>query len=122
MAWRPEIGYGRAEYQGYDEAMLLYILSLGSPTFPGDATSWDRFTSTYTWADFYGYEHVNFSPLFGHQYSHIWVDFRGIQDDYMRGKGIDYFENSRRATLSQHAYAQDNSDWLERLRQRRSGV
>ena len=108
MAWRPEIGYGRAEYQGYDEAMLLYILSLGSPTFPGDEASWDRFTSTYTWADFYGYEHVNFSPLFGHQYSHIWVDFRGIQDEYMRDKGIDYFENSRRATLSQHAYAQDN--------------
>jgi hypothetical protein len=108
MAWRPEVGYGRAEYQGYNEAMLLYILSLGSPTFPGDAGAWDRYTSTYTWADFYGYEHVNFTPLFGHQYSHVWVDFRGIQDDFMREKGIDYFENSRRATLSQRAYAQDN--------------
>ena len=108
MAWRPEIGYGRAEYRGYDEAMILYLLSLGSPTFPGDDASWDRFTSTYTWADFYGYEHVNFTPLFGHQYSHIWVDFRGIQDDYMRDRGIDYFENSRRATLSQQAYAMDN--------------
>jgi hypothetical protein len=49
--------------------------------------------------------HVNFAPLFGHQYSHVWIDFRGIQDSYMRGKGIDYFENSRRATISQRSYA-----------------
>ncbi|HNS73446.1 MAG TPA: glucoamylase family protein, partial [bacterium] len=40
----------------------------------------------------------------GHQFSHCWIDFRGIQDDYMRTKGIDYFENSRRATLAQQAY------------------
>ncbi len=108
MAWRPEIGFGRAEYQGYNEAMLLYILALGSPTFPIEPDAWDAFTSTYEWADFYDYEHVNFSPLFGHQYSHVWIDFRGIQDAYMRDRGIDYFENSRRATLSQKAYARDN--------------
>ena len=51
---------------------------------------------------------MQFAPLFGHQYSHIWIDFRGIQDAYMRGRGIDYFENSRRATLSQRAYAMAN--------------
>jgi hypothetical protein len=70
--------------------------------------------STYDWADFYGQEHVNFDPLFGHQYSHIWIDFRKIQDPYMRGKGIDYFENSRRATYSQRAYAVANpSGWRD---------
>ncbi len=42
--------------------------------------------------------------MFGHQYSHCWIDFRGIADAYMRGKGITYFENSRRATLAQRAY------------------
>jgi hypothetical protein len=51
---------------------------------------------------------VNFAPLFGHQYSHVWIDFRGIRDEYMRARGIDYFENSRRATLAQHAYAKAN--------------
>src|SRR5687767_877454 len=85
--------------------MILYVLALGSPTFPADCTAWQAFTSTYKWGAFYGQEHVNFAPLFGHQYSHVWIDFRGIQDAYMRGKGIDYFENSRRATLSQRAYA-----------------
>jgi hypothetical protein len=108
MAWRPEKGFGPAEYKGYDEAMILYVLGLGSPTHPIDATAWDAFTATYVWGPYYGYEHVNFAPLFGHQYSHVWIDFRGIQDAYMRAKGIDYFENSRRATLAQRAYAIDN--------------
>ena len=53
-----------------------------------------------------------FAPMFGHQYSHVWIDFRGIQDDYMRSHGIDYFENSQRAALSQRAYAIHNPmDW-----------
>jgi hypothetical protein len=51
---------------------------------------------------------VNFSPLFGYQYSHVWIDFRGIRDRAMREKGIDYFENSRRATYAHRAYAAAN--------------
>jgi hypothetical protein len=108
MGWRPESQYIPARYEGYDEAMLLYVLALGSPTHPIRAEAWPEFTRTYAWGEFYGQEHLNFAPLFGHQYSHIWIDTRGIQDEYMRGKGIDYFENSRRATLSQRAYAIDN--------------
>lgn len=108
MGWHPETDFGRARWEGYNEAMLLYVLALGSPTFPIGPEAWDAWTSTYEWNEFYGHEHVDFSPLFGHQYSHVWIDFRGIADAYMRGKGIDYFENSRRATLSQRAYAIDN--------------
>lgn len=110
MGWKPNEGRFTYGYEGYDEAMMLYLLALGSPTHPIDSSAWPAFTSTYRWADFYGYEHVNFSPLFGHQYSHIWIDFRDIQDAYMREKGIDYFENSRRATYAQRAYAMDNPD------------
>lgn len=108
MGWKPEQGFGRSDYQGYCEAMLLYVLALGSPTHPIDEAAWQAFTSTYLWGDFHGYSHVNFSPLFGHQYSHAWIDFRNLQDDYMREQGIDYFENSRRATQSQRAYAIKN--------------
>ena len=108
MGWKPDGGLFDFGYEGYDEAMLLYLLALGSPTHPIKTEAWAAFTSTYRWAPFYGYEHVNFSPLFGHQYSHIWVDFQGIQDAYMREKGIDYFENSRQATLAQRAYAIEN--------------
>ena len=110
MGHSPESGWLNVDYRGYNEAMLLYVLALGSPTHPIDAAAWPAYTSTYPWATFYGQTHVNFAPLFGHQYSHVWIDFRGIQDVYMRGRGIDYFENSRRATLSQRAYAMANPD------------
>ncbi|HEV7387131.1 MAG TPA: glucoamylase family protein [Gemmatimonadaceae bacterium] len=105
MGWHPESGWINADWRGYDEGMIVYVLALGSPTHSIDPASWAEWTKTYVWADFYGQAHVNFPPLFGHQYSHIWIDFRGIQDVYMRGKGIDYFENSRRATISQRLYA-----------------
>lgn len=108
MGWTPEHGLHDYDYRGYNEAMILYILALGSPTHPIGKESWDAFTSTYQWAEHYGQSHVVFPPLFGHQYSHVWIDFRGIRDEYMRAKGIDYFENSRRATYSQRSYAIDN--------------
>jgi hypothetical protein len=114
MGWHPENGFIDADWKGLNEALILNILALGSPTHPIDPSSYTAYTSTYHWADFYGQQHVNFAPLFGHQYSHIWIDFRGIRDAYMRGKGIDYFENSRRATYSQRQYAMANpGDWKD---------
>jgi hypothetical protein len=103
--WKPEAGFLPYDWSGYNEAMILYLLALGSPTFPINAAAWEAWTSTYAWETHYGYSFVVFPPLFGHQYSHVWVDFRGLQDAYMRDKGIDYFENSRRATLANQAYA-----------------
>lgn len=108
MGWTPEKGFIPSDWRGYDEAMILYVLALGSPTHPVSPNAWAAWTATYQWHDFDGQPHVNFAPLFGHQYSQLWVDFRGIQDAYMRGHGIDYFENSRRATIAQRAYAVAN--------------
>lgn len=105
MGWHPESSFIPHDYKGYSEAMFLYVLALGSPTHPIQPAAWDAFTSSYVWMPFEGRPQVNFPPLFGHQYSHAWIDFRGIQDAFMRDKGIDYFENSRRATLSQRDYA-----------------
>jgi hypothetical protein len=109
MGWRPEQGWIQHDWRGYNEAMLLYVLALGSPTFALEPAAWTEWTRTYQWGRYQGGEpHVGFAPLFGHQYSHVWIDFRGIQDAYMRERGIDYFENSRRATLAQQAYAVAN--------------
>ncbi len=114
MGWRPGSGYGRAQWEGYDESLLLHVLALGSPTHPLGRETYEAYVSTHQWVDFHGQPHVNFAPLFGHQYSHVWIDFRGVQDAYMAERGIDYFENSRRATLSQRAYAIDNpSGWRD---------
>ncbi len=106
--WKPESGFLRYRWQGYDEAMILYLLGLGSPTHPLPVESWAQWTSTYDWRTIYGHELLYAGPLFIHQFSHIWIDLRGIRDDYMRGKRIDYFENSRRATHVQRRYAIDN--------------
>jgi hypothetical protein len=108
--WRPETGFLRFDWRGYNEALLVYILALGSPTFPVDEEAWGAWTQTYkqNWGTFSGQEFLSFGPLFGHQYSHVWIDFRGIQDEFMRSKGIDYFENSRRATYAQRDYAREN--------------
>jgi hypothetical protein len=106
--WKPEQGFLEWDWLGYNEAMILNILALGSPTHAVSPETWKAWSGPYKWGVFHGQEHVGFAPLFGHQYSHVWIDFRGIRDEYMRGKGIDYFENSRRATLAQRAYAIEN--------------
>ncbi len=105
LGWLPRRGHLPYDWRGYNEAMMLHILALGSPTRAVGPEVWDAWTSRYRWGRFQGQDHVGFAPLFGHQYSHVWIDFRGIRDAYMREKGIDYFENSRRATLAQRAYA-----------------
>jgi hypothetical protein len=108
MGWHPERGFISARWKGYNEANILYILALGSPTHPIPADSWNAWTKTYQWGTYQGQEHLNFGPLFGHQYSHMYIDFKGIQDDYMRQKGIDYSENTRRATYANRQYCISN--------------
>lgn len=108
MGWFPERGFIDSYWRGYDESMILCILALGSPTHAVREDVWIGRTSGYVWAKYYGKEFVSFGPLFGHQYSHCWIDFRGIQDEYMKSKGIDYFENSRRATYTHQSYGKEN--------------
>ena len=103
--WTPERGFLRHRWEGFNEALLLYVLGLGSPTYALPEESYLAWTSTYRWRKLYGHELLFGGPLFMHQLSHLWIDFRGIQDAYMRAKAIDYFENSRRATYVQQAYA-----------------
>ncbi len=106
--WSPEGGHLEWDWRGYNEAMLVYVLALGSPARAVDESAWAEWCSTYQWGTFHGQEHFGFAPLFGHQYTHVWVDFHGIQDASMRERGIDYFENSRRATIAQREYAIEN--------------
>ena len=106
--WKPESGFLQYRWEGYDEALLLYMLALGSPTYPLSDSSYAAWGSTYQWQHCYGYDYLYAGSLFTHQLSHIWIDFRGIRDAFMRDKSMDYFENSRRATYVQQQYAIDN--------------
>jgi hypothetical protein len=105
MGWKPGTGFaGYGQWIGYNEAMIMYILALGSPTHAVPDNAWSAWTSGYDWLTYNGRSFVSFPPLFGHQYSHCWIDFRYIRDAYMQSQGLTYFENSRRATLAQRDY------------------
>ncbi|MFL6737283.1 MAG: glucoamylase family protein [Sphingomonas sp.] len=110
MGWHPGKGLIPANWVGFNEGMFVNILALGSPTHPGPKDLWEQWTANY--ADFWRGEgplrRIAFAPLFGHQYSHIFIDFRGIRDKVMRQAGFDYFENSRRETYANRAYCVAN--------------
>ena len=108
QGWKPDCGFLHYGWEGYNEAILLYVLALGSPTHPLKDDGYQSWTLTYQWENIYGCDLLYAGPLFVHQFSHAWIDFRGIQDRFMREKHCDYFENSRRAVYMQREYAQRN--------------
>jgi hypothetical protein len=108
MGWYPESGLHHMGWKGYNEALFLYILAAGSG-MENVERSYNAWLNSYKWKTPYeGYSHAAFPPLFGHQFSQAFIDFRGIADSFMQEKEIDYFENSRRATYVQRLYAIDN--------------
>ncbi|HKY29850.1 MAG TPA: glucoamylase family protein [Pyrinomonadaceae bacterium] len=100
--WKPETGFLRARWDTYSEDLILYLLAIGSPTHPISPNAWYAI-----WRDRYRYEGFAYFtsvgvPLFMHQYSHAWVDFRNRRET--RGDRIDYFQNSINATLAHRAF------------------
>ena len=90
--WTPEIGFLPSRWDYYSELMMMYLLGLGSSAHPLKQetwSAWKRLTFEYDGMRFIG----SFAPLFVHQYSQAWFDFRGRRDKY-----ADYFQNSVIAT------------------------
>jgi hypothetical protein len=108
MGWKPSSGFQRWRYQGYDEAHILYMLALASPTHPIPTSSYDAFTSTYSWMSFNDQSYLYAGPLFIHLFSHAWIDFRGIQDRAMAERNWDYFRNTQVSIAVQRDYAERN--------------
>ena len=108
MAWDPEKGITNWGWHGYTEGLFLYVLAAGTG-IENPKKTYNRWLRTYSWKTPYpGLSHVTFPPLFGHQFSQTFIDFRGLADPYLKEKKIDYFENSRRATITQQKYAIEN--------------
>jgi hypothetical protein len=107
--WKPESGFLLCRWEDkYSEAILLYVLAMGSPTHPIEPEGYIKWLSTFELKKIYDIEYLYAGPLFIHQFSHLWLDFRGIQDEFNRKSGYDYFENSRRATYVHRQYAIEN--------------
>lgn len=106
LAWSPESGFQKQRWDHYNESMILYLLAIGSPTHPIPASSWQALRRP---LGSYGpFRLIQFPPLFGHQYSHIWVDFRDRNDGY-----ADYFKNSVNATLANRKFCMDQASKFE---------
>jgi hypothetical protein len=108
QGWKPECGFLHYGWEGYNEATILYVLALGSPTHPLSNAGFSGWTFTYQWENLLGADVLYSGPLFTHLFSHAWVDFRGIQDDFMRKRSSDYFENTKGAIIVQREYAARN--------------
>ena len=98
--WSEKEGASRLEVRGYNEAMIAYILALGTLHHPIPSESWRAWANTYQRGRYDFYELIACAPLFTHQYSHLWIDFRGKRDAY-----ANYFENSIAATLANREYS-----------------
>jgi hypothetical protein len=109
QGWKPECGFLHYGWEGYSEASILYVLAIASPTHPIPGNSFSAWTATYQWENLYGHDFLYAGPLFMHQFSHAWIDFRRIRDAFMREKRSDYFENSRQAVHVQREYALRNT-------------
>jgi hypothetical protein len=108
QGWKADSGFLHYGWEGYSEATLLYVLGLASPTHPLSPGCYGAWTATYQWENIYDCEFLYAGPLFIHQFSHAWIDFEGIQDEFMREKRTDYFQNSRCATDVQREFARRN--------------
>ena len=108
QGWKPECGFLHYGWEGYNEAVILYVLGLGSPTFPLTPSVYATWSLTYQWENLLGRDLLYSGPLFTHLFSHAWIDFRGIRDAFMREKDSDYFENTRRAVAIHREYGERN--------------
>jgi hypothetical protein len=108
QGWRPETGFLHYGWEGYNEATILYVLAIGSPTHPLPASSFAKWTFTYQWENLLGIDTLYSGPLFTHLFSHAWIDFKGIRDHFMREVDSDYFNNTKSAIAIQREYAARN--------------
>jgi len=108
QGWKPECGFLHYGWEGYNEATILYVLGLGSPTFPLTPGGYVRWGLTYQWENLLGRDVLYSGPLFTHLFSHAWIDFHGIRDAFMREKSSDYFENTKSAIAIHREYGERN--------------
>ncbi len=108
QGWHPDSGFLHYGWEGYNEALILYVLGLGSPTRPLTAGAFEHWTLTYQWERMLGQDVLYSGPLFTHLFPHAWIDLRGIRDAFMREKRSDYFQNTCRSVAVQREYCERN--------------
>jgi len=105
MGWHPDRGFLDSRWSKYCELMMIYLLAIGSPTHPVAPETWNSFTRPLI--HYKGFDYISGNdPIFTHQYSQAWYDFRDKRDAY-----ADYFENSVTATRAHKAFCLSYPEW-----------
>jgi hypothetical protein len=105
MGWQPETGFLDARWSHYCELMMIYLLAIGSTTHPVTPEYWSNFTRPVI--HYAGFDYISGNdPIFTHQYSHAWYDFRNKSDAF-----ADYFANSIKATRAHKAFCLSYPKW-----------
>ena len=105
MGWQPESGFLDARWSHYCELMMIYLLAIGSPTHAVAPEYWNNFSRPVI--HYAGLDYISGNdPIFTHQYSHAWFDFRHKNDAY-----ADYFANSIKATRAHKAFCLSYPNW-----------
>jgi hypothetical protein len=105
MGWHPESGFLDARWAHYCELMMIYLLAIGSPSHPIPPEYWSSFTRPII--HYKGFDYISGNdPIFTHQYSQAWFDFRFKRDSY-----ADYFGNSITATRAHKAFCLSYPKW-----------
>jgi hypothetical protein len=105
MGWHPETGFLEARWSHYCELMMIYLLAIGSPSHAVAPEYWNNFTRPVI--HYAGFDYISGNdPLFTHQYSQAWYDFRYKSDAY-----ADYFANSIKATRAHKAFCLSYPNW-----------
>lgn len=105
MGWHPDKGFLDARWEHYCELMMIYLLAIGSPTHPVSGQYWNNFTRPTIYYQGYNFISGN-DPIFTHQYSQAWFDFRNKRDGY-----ANYFDNSVTATRAHKAFCLSYPKW-----------
>lgn len=108
MGWKPRGGFLPHRWEGYSEALLLYILALASPSYPIPEECYRAFAREFEWLTIKDRPFLYAGPLFIHLFPQAWIDFRGLRDAAVASKETDYFENTCRAIAVQRDYAERN--------------
>jgi hypothetical protein len=108
QGWLPEAGFLHYGWEGYNEALLLYVLGLGARTHPLPPSAFATWTVTYQWERILGQDVLYCGPLFTHLFPQAWLDLRGLRDAFMREKRSDYFQNTCRSVALQREYCESN--------------
>ena len=108
LGWKPRTGFLPYRWEGYSEAIILYVLALASPSYPIVKESFDAFSRQCDWTVANDKPFLYAGPLFIHLFSHAWIDFRDIRDAAVEEHDTDYFQNTRRAIAVQRDYATEN--------------